>query len=404
MSFNNKDMIYTKHCAVICLNQKYHLTSSGITKDGRCIFSTLIDTQNNNICNLITWYAPADYKERKILYDQILQLPIMYSPPTDLIILGDFNLHIGTKTTNNHTPFTSWLNSNFADVFQRDSGQELLYTFNRNTQTTRVDYIFCHNHIRTKLFNAQNHVIPENWSDHSLLSKDFHVNSNKLGPGAWRFNPTLLSQSGFKELLKEALDSFFSDIDLATTTSQEAWDKVKYIIQSVSRYYCHNKRKVRRRTIQLLEMKRQNMSPGPALMDLDAELEKLIETETSQLVLRSATRWQEHGEKSNKYFYRVIKERQHQQNCNLTRPGNGSTAEIQCSHHESRCRLLPETICKRRSGCTRYRKPHVQYSSRLYFGARKDRCFAEKANKCGDRGHHSAYTQRQESWLRRPTL
>jgi len=97
MSYNNKDMIYTKHCAVICLNQKYHLTSSGITKDGRCIFSTLIDTQNNNICNLITWYAPADYKERKILYDQILQLPIMYSPPTDLIILGDFNLHIGTK-------------------------------------------------------------------------------------------------------------------------------------------------------------------------------------------------------------------------------------------------------------------------------------------------------------------
>ena len=55
MSFNNKDMIYTKHCAVICLNQKYHLTSSGIAKDGRCIFSTLIDTQNNNICNLITW-------------------------------------------------------------------------------------------------------------------------------------------------------------------------------------------------------------------------------------------------------------------------------------------------------------------------------------------------------------
>lgn len=38
-----------------------------------------------------------------------------------------------------------------------------------------------------------------------------------------------------------------------------------------------------------------------------------MQQNTKEILLRSATRWHEKGERSNKYFYKVIRGRQHKQ-------------------------------------------------------------------------------------------
>ncbi|KAG2193800.1 hypothetical protein INT47_009942 [Mucor saturninus] len=49
------------------------------------------------------------------------------------------------------------------------------------------------------------------------------------------------------------------------------------------------------------------------LKELDQLIDNQIQKETRECMLRSATRWHELGERNNKYFYRVIKERQSKQ-------------------------------------------------------------------------------------------
>jgi endonuclease V-like protein UPF0215 family len=46
---------------------------------------------------------------------------------------------------------------------------------------------------------------------------------------------------------------------------------------------------------------------------LERCIEERIQDEAKQYILRSATRWQEKEERSNKYFYKGIRQRQAQQ-------------------------------------------------------------------------------------------
>ena len=74
---------------------------------------------------------------------------------------------------------------------------------------TTIDYIFGPSTLATRLINAETHYMPTQWTDHSLLTIDLITSNVNLGPGSWRFNPSLLENTSFQELLDRTVELFF---------------------------------------------------------------------------------------------------------------------------------------------------------------------------------------------------
>jgi hypothetical protein len=124
------------------------------------------------------------------------------------------------------------------------------------------------------------------------------------------------------------LKLFFDDLpEEAEATS--TWERLKMMIQISAKDHSLHFQKHTKSDIRLLEEHRATIlnnlqesantlsSPAAALrqdlLETERQLDKCIDRSTEQLLLRSATRWKEKGERNNKYFYRVIKQRIAQQ-------------------------------------------------------------------------------------------
>ncbi|CAO0793253.1 unnamed protein product [Mucor circinelloides] len=141
-----------------------------------------------------------------------------------------------------------------------------------------------------------------------------------MGPGTWRFNPLHLDSDYFCQLLVSSVMAFYSRSVVDTPSS---WESLKILIQTIDREYGKSSNKYRKDQIHSLQSHRQmeldttaSSAPTSAtttIQALESALDAQIQLESQQYILRSATRWKEQGERNNKYFYRVIKDRARQQ-------------------------------------------------------------------------------------------
>lgn len=60
--FPGTQHVLTRHCAIISLNEKFTLINTSITRDERCIATTVVDNQNRTIYHIANIYAPATHK------------------------------------------------------------------------------------------------------------------------------------------------------------------------------------------------------------------------------------------------------------------------------------------------------------------------------------------------------
>lgn len=68
-------------------------------------------------------------------------------------------------------------------------------TFHRGTYTATLDYLFIPEFLLPSVSAID--IVPEPLSDHSSIHLDFSFASRARGPGFWRFNNLLLSNSTF---------------------------------------------------------------------------------------------------------------------------------------------------------------------------------------------------------------
>ncbi|KAI7873477.1 hypothetical protein K492DRAFT_138974, partial [Lichtheimia hyalospora FSU 10163] len=64
-----------------------------------------------------------------------------------------------------------------------------------------------------RLTNANLHYMPQEWTDHSMLTIDILPARQDHGRGTWRFNPTLLHDEDFVNLLDHTIAAFFNNIE-----------------------------------------------------------------------------------------------------------------------------------------------------------------------------------------------
>ncbi|KAG1158142.1 hypothetical protein G6F37_006060 [Rhizopus arrhizus] len=323
--FPRCSVVVSKHCAIISLKPAYDLTDSSISLDERSVFATVRDTQGHLICNIANVYAPAQRADRLSFFDSFLSLPFVAKVQDDpWFLVGDFNLSIWKLSTVAHPRVRPWYD--WTRQFFHNCATDQSHTFIRGKVRSTIDYIFATRSLSSYVTSTQLHYLPAEWTDHCLLTVDFFRDRTDLGPGVWRFNPTLLLDESFLTLLDVTTDLFFDEsTSLSRLSSQEQWESFKQVLKCTAKKYSKSTKARTQHTVSKLQKERQCLSaqisgasqPSPSQTNEIHRLEKLIDKrtrqETCQQMLRSATRWLDKGEQNNKYFYRVIKERQIQQ-------------------------------------------------------------------------------------------
>ena len=350
-AFPNCSLVVSKHCAIICLNPRLSLVDTEVLLDERCIVASVRDTQSNVLCKVANIYGPAQSSDRPSFLSQFLSLTIWSEVlNTPWMLLGDFNIHLHSLSVSRQAdvaPFVHWLRTHFINCHP-----EGLPTFPKSN--TCIDYIFGQSSLAPRLANSQLLYMPSGWTDHCLLTVDMLPATAKIGPGSWRFNPTLLDDKEFLALLNATVSFFFSNAgggggSKGVNTSQGGsgdpesnvarWESFKLLLKCCAQKYTRGMKarfKNKVFTLQLERIRALSASvsgvrtSGTSIVDqtdrvstasgeseqvrqLEVLIDNQIQKETSQNMLRSATRWHEQGERNNKYFYRVIKERQSQQ-------------------------------------------------------------------------------------------
>ncbi|CDH55956.1 hypothetical protein RO3G_01611 [Lichtheimia corymbifera JMRC:FSU:9682] len=190
-------------------------------------------------------------------------------------------------------------------------------TYHRGNLHTTVDYIFCTHHLQSMISNAQQWHMSSAWTDHEMMTVDFRIHSMDTGPGCWRFNPLLLGQPPFDLLLQDTVKEYFTQLDdeLIEMDPQACWDNLKTVLKETAIDYSFRQRHTTKQHFRALQRHRhviiqQHGNRDPRLPSLEKEIAIIQERVTKQLLLRTATRWHEEGERNNKYFFKVLKKRQ----------------------------------------------------------------------------------------------
>ena len=323
--FPNCSSILTKHVAIICLNRHLTLDHSMVSMDERVVVASIKDQQQHTICRVINTYVPANYHARRDFLCTFLSLPFVAEVDDGpWLLLGDFNLNLHNPSISGSStvqPWFEWVKTHFNNCMPQG-----LHTFTRGDSRTTIDYIFGHHSLVTRLTNAQQHFMPPSWTDHSLMTVDIMPARQDSGRGSWRFNPTLLHDDAFIALMDQAVETFFISIDeKGIATPQAQWESFKRLLKFTAQRYSRGSTTHRRARLTKLQSERQELlsiAPHPRLTSIEQQIDKLMQKDTQESILRSATRWHEQGERNNKYFFRVLK----------TRQAHQTIQALKCSH------------------------------------------------------------------------
>ena len=253
------------------------------------------------------------------------------------LLLGDFNMNVLSPAICRSESLRSWLD--WVDLYFKNCSLVSSPTFIRGDHCSTIDYIYGHRSLSTRLINAQQHYLPSSWTDHVMLTVDLVPSRMDIGPGSWRFNPLLLRDSDFCEMLDMTVSRLFTSDSFVSSTASVQWETFKSCLKQSAQVYSRMSNAKLRNQIKILQERRVLSHQDPASVDVSSsQLEKLLDfqivQETRHCLLRSSTRWHEQGERNNKYFYRVIKERNRQQ----------TIESLRCSSTGALLRDLPGII------------------------------------------------------------
>jgi endonuclease/exonuclease/phosphatase family metal-dependent hydrolase len=318
-------VVFTKYCAIICLNQKYYLENAMISLDERCIGVTVMDKSNHStVCTVINVYGPAQQHDRLPFLDTFMSLPQVHLVSDSLpsFLLGDFNLPLAelaeSCSDDRFLVWYEWVSVNFVNCFP--DGRP---TFQRGVFRSTIDYVFSNVLALPRVTSCQQQYLPSNWTDHQMLCVDLLSLRDDVGPGFWRFNSSLLLNDSFLALLDTVASVYIEEWyqNSEQQSVQTGWEAFKRAIRDTCETFSTGFRKQRHSKIQhaqnqfnaLLSTTTGNSEAHHNLAHKLTELmDQEIQMEMQQLLLRSATRWHEKGERNTKYFYKVIRSREAQ--------------------------------------------------------------------------------------------
>jgi exonuclease III len=310
--------------ALIMLKKDLNLTLIKTVMD-KCGRYIIMDVKGDDSLTytLINCYMPTKNYEK----EQIKILTEIYQHLLDfqhdnVIWCGDLNINIEVnknKPENNN--YRNELKSIMGNLYLSDVWKTLNpnrkgYTWNRGKNSSRLDYFIISDHLLNKNIKCEIH--PTTHTDHLMLTLDLETQEHtKTGPGQWKFNASLLSDTKYVELIKNTINKTVSKFGHLTDKGQ-LWEIIKHNIKRTSISYSITKKKNSncfykklKNDYGILIKKFVNASEEDfdSLLEqkeiLKLEIESIEREKSMGVILRSRCRYVEEGEKNTAYFCAV---------------------------------------------------------------------------------------------------
>ena len=316
---------------------------------------------------VLSFYSPSVAREIRDfvinrIYEQLINLG--EDLPQFQIVGGDTNTPFSTldKTGGNlnlkHVAINAFdkFKQRFSlfDSFRIKNPNKREYTWevlNPTIIRERIDVIFISNALQDYITEAG--IIPahKTCSDHGIsYVKIVGFGIPSRGPGLWKFNNQLLSDSCFVSEMKDKIPQWTTEAetDLPDNTGGQ-WGFIKHKIGEFSREYGAKLKKAKMllkynllKELQVINsnLNEQNKEQYQNLQD---QLNEIIECEVKGLILRSLCDDYEKGEKCSKYFFSLEKYRAKQKTMSRLKLRGGSfTSDAKTILNE--CRLFYKTL------------------------------------------------------------
>ena len=215
----------------------------------------------------------------------------------------------------------------------------------------RIDMFFISSTLQD--FVTETGIIPSHktCSDHGIpFVKIVGFGVPTRGPGLWKFNNQLLSDSGFKSEMKDHIPlwTLEAERDLPSKPGEQ-WGFIKHKIGEFSRNYGAKMKKAKVLAKKQMEVEIYNLSKNLneenklEYLNLQDRLNEIIENEVKGVILRSLCDDYEKGEKCTKYFFSLEKYRAKQKTISRLKRLDGSFTSDQNQILEE-CRLFYEKL------------------------------------------------------------
>ncbi len=350
---NTQSLGSSSSCGVAILYSKSffdEIIETRSDNDGRYCSITL--SKDEDLYTFVNVYAPNNHYDSlefmSYLESEIDDIFLKY-PLTNLVCCGDYNVvmnhcndSIGRSQSKQEKMVLSKINEinskhNLIDSY-RKLNQFGGFTWGKNNPTflrSRLDYIFVSESLIDKLTSSYV-TYTYNESDHNPVTSEFSLDYIKNGPGIVRANSTLLDKPEIRDRIKNELEIIIEEMP-TNWNPHQILDYFKYSLRALllregRKKAVTDKTRLEQADLEIGRLKAQldvklstrKMQPNSISSKLNGEIEALKEAikisefstkdirdeESKRLIFRSRAKWSELGEKSNKYFLNLIKDRQ----------------------------------------------------------------------------------------------
>ena len=149
-----------------------------------------------------------------------------------------------------------------------------------------------------------------------MLSISFCEHESPRGPGFWKFNNSLLSDTKYVELLNFLIPEFAKKHQ-GTEDKGLFWEMIKMEIRAFTIKFLKKKAKIKRDEesallSEMIKLQRKLQTAFSESLRIDIEriktkLSKIASIKIRGTIIRSRVCWNEYGEKNSKYFYNLEK-------------------------------------------------------------------------------------------------
>ena len=242
------------------------------------------------------------------------------------ILLGDFNLALDVEKDRFSTSKNVYNNDKsleilknymtdtmLIDIWRNRNPGQLCYTYghSRKNVKSRIDFILVDQAL--SCWTEKISIKPGYKSDHSAIYIAIKIRNECRGRGTWKLNNRLLTNLDFVQEINKTLDESVRLTVGTTMNSNEIWESVKLSVINRCKELVICKAGERKLIISQLEEQLEKMLERGESSEIcrktKQDLEDILDEQAKGAIFRSKLRWYNEGEKSNKYFLNLEKNR-----------------------------------------------------------------------------------------------
>jgi len=306
------------------------------SQDGRKVIANIkLESEDSKCISIISIYAPNVEKNRKDFFKNMSKWIMKYSVSSDqLIVCGDHNccLNDEDRIPNTHLKDSSRFAmkhmmkycklQDIWHMYKEGKMNRFTYIDKKTKTKSRLDYIL----VSEKCFVRHHDInlIKAIKGDHKAVCVNLVYDVKRKGPGYWKLNSSILEQQEYQKGVKDIIRTSQTQFE-NMRSKRLVWEIIKINVKEYSIQYCKRIRKnAHKKEVELQhEINRLEETIGGVknndpqmqlLLDEKGEKEIMLNEIYDQKVkgcqIRSRAKWVEQGEKSNKFFLGLEKQRQ----------------------------------------------------------------------------------------------